>query len=55
MNRSRDVRMVRLQVIITEVEDIEPTHSDAAEAFVQHCIITFARVLAVFVQRVDPR
>ena len=47
--------MVRLQATITEVEGIEPTLSDAAEVFVQHCIITFARVLAVFVQRVDPR
>ena len=43
---------------MTEVEDIGLTHGDAAGAFVEHCIITlffFARVLAVLVQRVDPR
>ena len=43
---------------MTEVEDIRLTHCDAAGAFVEHCIITFVlltRVLAVLVQRVDPR
>ena len=55
MNGNRNVTMMRLEVTMTEVEDIAPTIGDAARTSVEHCIITSARVLAVFVQRVDPR
>ena len=55
MGMKVDVKETRLEGTMTEGEGIEPTPGGAAAAIVEHCIITFARVLAVFVQRVDPR
>lgn len=43
MVRSKDVKEMRLEVTMTEEEDIEPTISDAADASVEHCIITFRK------------
>ena len=40
---SEEIEVMRLKLIMTEVEDIEPAIGDAARTSVEHCIITFCK------------